>query len=348
MKPIARSREQHYDLATIFVVAILVGLGVSLLASSLSAFSGESPKALLAISILLLLAGATLLWARFLLLDDQVVHAKGALAFEKDDDRLVEKAIFGYEFNHAVCGFLSGFLSENQAFKKHFWNENSPAIRDREIFDPDELSFHSIVISAVEFWYLHELDLHLNSYFVDNKIDTSTIVEVSREQMGADILKNRVLELFTRRMQERAAFSDHKIDESEGIIVSSTGKDGAIYERLDMELPPNSKISRNCAGHLVISNPYFSLEMSCDFSGCATYVPWELFKKRRNLKDSAPYNVRISLVATTNPFKFLSPRVAQQYQWLDSFIARVVEKVSTDGLAARLNPDIKEFFRAES
>jgi hypothetical protein len=269
----------------------------------------------------------------------EVFRIRGALAFLTNKNRVQPVDILGYPFNEDFCKYLSAFLQENKAYRKLFFESPNETVSMNR-FNPDDLNYFSIINSILEFMVLMKLDLHLNEYFAENEIDQERITTISREGLAPAVLRNRVLEEITKDMKEREAFMQEDTDLEEGIIFCSSGKRGAIYERLDIELPPKSTINRNSDGFLVISNRMFDITILPQFEGYATVVPYELMPAAPKPEHFAPLLATIKIQIRLKAFAFVTSESMEMYEWLDSFVSDLEEYVSTDQLEKRLKPDL--------
>ncbi|MGY0633624.1 hypothetical protein [Luteimonas sp. A478] len=207
--------------------------------------------------------------------------------------------------------------------------------------------FQETIISAVEFILLDELDLHLNAYFVNNEIDTSTIKKIGREDLPLSVLSNKVIDTLTKHYSEREAFMESDFDNGPGELYYATGKDGAVYNRLSVELPPESTIDRAESGALVIKNRHFELSLLVKFDGSNTYVNPGLLEGQTD-EHFCPYSFQVAVTATASPPLFRRRKSNEIYEWLDSYLERVETLVSIDMLETRLNPEFRKFMWAKA
>ena len=280
--PISLYKKQKGELTIILLTAVTFALAINLISSSFPTLPGNQSFSLILGGILLVISlyGINkVLWTG----GSKTIRIRGVAAFEKKGDEINKVKIHGYRFNDEFCGYLSGFLTENQAYKKLFVESIDAGVQRTSSFNPDSITFHSIMNSVLELVYLKRLQNHLNRYFVENEIDKKRITSLSRKDLDSHVLKNRVLDLITRDMEEREAFIDHTGNKpTEGIVVLAYGEGGAIYERFDLELPPKSSLRRNNKGFLEIENKLFKLTFRPRFEGFAAYVPRELLDKSRS------------------------------------------------------------------
>jgi len=341
--PIKQVREKRQNILLILATAVLLALAINFATSYVAAITSEQPIYLLFLSMAFLLAGILLLKHIAFGPTEHIVRLRGAIAFKMQGETIQPIKILGYSFNNDFCKYLRGFLQENKAYAKLFAKADS-GIVSMDTFNPDDLNFHTIINSVLEFDVLDQLDLHLNSYFVENEIDKKRIVTLSRDQLGAGVLKNRVIDLITKDMKERPSFQRDADSETEGVVVYSPGKDGAIYQRLEIELPPKSTISRNSNGFLVIANPLFDLIIMPQYEGFATSLPHVFTPSVDHhfamLLAAVKLHIRIKKTA------FVTAESMQMYEWLDSFVEIMHDYISQDQLEQRLDPDLIEILKS--
>lgn len=345
MGPIEQLRKQKNDLVLIILTAIFFALGINLASSGLSGVVGSDNFRII-FGCILIVASIYFVIRLFSLDRTKVIRVRGAIGLVLKDGKVSKLGISGYKFNDDFYKYLNSFLNENKAYKNIFVKDGS---KDREIvpaksFQPDNLTFHTIVNSVIELVLLKQLDYHLNSYVIHNEIDKNNIKVIKRDQINHDVLKNRVLELVTRDMCEREAFLDGNEIEPNGNVVYSIGKSGAIYHRIDLELPKGSKLNRNGNGYLEIDNRLFKMTLMPGFEGFSTNVANELITNREEYISPllASFKVQIHI---KNVF-FVSNDDLALYGWLDSFLVRLVQYASVGALEERVNIELLRLLRS--
>lgn len=335
--PIRQIREKKRDILLILATAILLALAINCATSYVAAITPGQPMPLLLLSIASLLGGILVLKRIVFGQTNHIVRLRGAVAFNMNGEKIEPIKILGYSFNDDFCSYLRGFIQENVAYAKLF-SKSETGIVSMDTFNPDDLNQHTIINSVLEFMMLHQLELHLNTYFVENEIDESRIVKLGRDQLGQGVLRNRVIDLITKDMKERPAFARDMDGKSDGIVVYSPGKNGAIYQRLNVELPPKSTISRNANGFLVISNPLFDLTILPQYEVSATFISRVYMPSLE--EPYAPLSAKVNLHIRIKRSAFVTGRSMDMYEWLDSFVERMHDYISTYRLEQRLDPDL--------
>lgn len=245
------------------VSALTLALGVALLANYLTYILGTTCTLFLLALLLIFIS---------LFIITKIINPKVKLiskingGFYFTADNLKGKEVIGYEFNKDMIQYLRAIATENKAYHNALLKKN---YKFTDNYDPDILNFHNLAASCAEFLFLDKLSLHLNSYFVDNDIDSSLIVRIPRNELSSDVLKNRILELITRSYEERAAFCDREIGENSKLCYA-LGKDGEVYNSVELELPKNTKITRSKNNDLIIENNIFEIIFKVKCNGLST------------------------------------------------------------------------------
>lgn len=341
--PIRQTREKKRDVLRILATAVFLALAINCVTSYVVAIASDQPVFLLLFSLAFFLFAILLLKRIVFGPTEQVIRLRGAIGFDVKNEIIHPIKIIGYSFNDDFCKYLRGFVQENKAYGKLFLKRETGLVSMGQ-FNPDDLNHHTIINSVLEFTVLNQLDLHLNSYFVENEIDEHRIVSLSRDQLGPGVLRNRVIDLITKDMKERSAFARDFDSKPEGVVVSSGGENGAVYKRLDVELPPKSKIFRNDNGFLVIANPFFDLTIMPQYEGFATVLSHVFTPSVEG--HFSPLLVRVKMCIRIKKAAFTTDKSMEMYEWLDSFVAQMQDYVSTDRLKQRLNPDMIKMLKS--
>ena len=345
--PIMQVRQKRREMLLILATAIFLALGINFAADYLSIIvRTDYPILQPILTLMSFLVGILLLKSIVFGSTDYIVRLRGAISYNVNDDNIEPVEIIGYSFNRDFCRYLCAFLQENSAYRNLFSERRSSVVRMNR-FDPDNLNHHTIINSAIEYTVLRKLHLHLNGYFTENEIDRSSIVVLARDQLDATVLKNRVIDQITKDMKERPAFSRDPDPDTGGYVVSAYGKDGAIFNRLAIELPPNSKIARNSDGYLVITNPIFELTIMPKYEGYGTNLPG-IFMPSQNDIFYSPSLFSLKLHIRVKSKAFLTSESMEIYGWLDSFVEILHDYISTDRLKKRLDVDLVKLLSSSS
>ncbi len=345
MGPIEQLRKQKNDLVLIILTALLFALGINLLTSAII-------EDLVSNNIRYIVGAALVLISIFLIAKlfsherSKIVRVRAAIGLNIEKDNVSQIGIKGYNFNNDFYEYLNGFLNENKAFKKIFLKgaSNNVNMASADIFEPDKLTYHTIINSVIELVFLKQLDYHLNSYIVHNEIDEKNIEIIPRSALSAGVLRNKVLELVTRDIAEREAFLGEDSSSEGTNVIYTTGKRGAVYYRIDLELPKGSTLSRNTKGNLEVENRLFKMTLVPGFQGFSTVVSNELIENDGEYKSPKLASFKI-LVEIKNVF-IVSNEELVLFSWLDSFLERIIEYASVTSLESRSNVELVRLIRS--
>lgn len=326
MEPIATSRLQTINIIILVVSAITLALGVALFANYLTYILGTT-YLLFILAIFLIFISLFIITKIINPKVEILVKIKGGFHFEAK--KLKGKEVIGYEFNNDMIQYLRAIATENKAYHNALLKEN---YNFNDNYDPNILNFHNLAASCAEFLFLDKLSLHLNSYFVDNNIDSSLIAPIPRNELSSDVLKNRILELITRSYEERAAFCDREIGENSKLCYA-VGKDGEVYNSIELELPNNTKITRSKSNELIIENNIFEIIFKVECNGVSTVVASELLIGEYD----ALTLVAVELKITVKKKLFLDQDDLILHQWLDSFLIEFKDYMSIKELEKKSN-----------
>jgi hypothetical protein len=159
-----------------------------------------------------------------------------------------------------MANYLRGVGSENKALSK-MWSEHP-------------IWSHKMARELVEYFFLYQLSLHLNAYFIENRInEDDEIITLKRRDIPTVLLENRVFELFSRPMEDREAFSMHSKGTDIGEIVFATGEGGAIFEHFELMLPKRTEVSRLNEDTIKIKTDRFSMQIHINIPGTMVVLP---------------------------------------------------------------------------
>ncbi len=338
--PIKQLHARQKDIVTIIITAVLLALVINLFAVFISTATSENPCILIIFIILLLLLVIYIISKYILKANKCKFSFTGAIAYKLNGKKVLPIEIYGYEFNNDFARHLASLINEDQTSWEilnefHLSSGDPVCIMNR--FEPNKQNYHTIINSILEYTILYKLQIHLDSYFLNNNIDKSSIVTLDRNHLSEKVLENKVLKHITLDMSKRPSFSSRDFHDTKDVI-SANGEDGVQYHRLMLKLPPKSEINRNDDGFLVITNPQFELTIKPIFQGFSSYVPEVLLES--DISNYHQFEVRLLLCVHLRNTIMLSSNNLEMYEWLDSFLEDLNEYFSIEQLEKRLNPDL--------
>lgn len=371
---VKRVLQSRKNLGQLLVVAVLLALGVNLISNWFAnKYSDYSWVVLATGSLLVFIAGLYLI--RFLIKESSVSQKfEVALAFDQESKKHIE--IDQYGFSEKFDKSLKAIIVENKALKASWESEkvffrpekrkitkdeehkDNEVVADRKEKSEKEVSYFSIVkqeseaeeessssksilIEIAEFCILEFLSLHLSAYFGHTPHEEDRIVVLEREHIPALLLDNRVLSLLSTPIEDRQIFVQSGIHKHppEGVIHAIYASNGAVYERFNLTLPKGTSITRPQPGTIHLEHRHFSMSIICKFGCYSLNLPRyfeELYIGNDSVKvDPRKMDISVSAQLKSSSLTLVSGWI--YYQWIDSFIEYLKEKVSFDSFLNRID-----------
>lgn len=299
------------------VGAVVVALGINMLATLLVEESRATALVVGAIAVLLPMAyfaGRTLELAR------RTRTFDGFFIFDEEKHEIVE--IPHYHFGMHLSRYLSALAAENEAFRK-FWDER-PLEDGLYLDQPSSARAKEFIRQAVEYYILKSLSVHLSGHF-ENRFDEDEFDRLARRDMPDVLLDNRFLKLFSEPLEERAAFSA-ETSSGEGRIIAASGASGEIFEEFELVLPKKSRVTRESPTTIAITTPRLVLRISTSDEFFGSLVDVEFYRWYLKLDWSferfADVRATVSVDARLRWRSLLLARWSQ-YGWVDSLFDRL-------------------------
>jgi hypothetical protein len=340
--PLAAALSSRGAIVELMLAAVVLGLGVNFLASAAATYyvGRESSLALLGAALALLsismIARRTVAAGRI----NQELH--GFICFRRETSDLVD--VPRYEYASELKGFLAALFAENDA-PKRLW-EADPVHKSLD-FDSTKGTTRlrvtgagQLLIEATEYFLLDKLSTHLTDYFNSSEIDSSRLHELRREDIAAVVFSNRLLDTFSRPMQERSAFVDQTMSKGsshEGVVESYAN--GQMYSKFDLVLPKGASVVRNAPNSISIHTPKFTLTLKIIFDGLNTSLPrdfQERYLRKRQFRAITAYHVAVQSIVEFKRFALLTPTGWLYHQWVDSFLATLERDFSKSAFLDRI------------
>jgi hypothetical protein len=325
-------------LIELIAAAIVIGLGVSFIASGIFDYFNFQNKNLifLSIGIFLTIIGFGYYLNKLFGRRKFSKKVEGFFILDRKNKKVID--IDNYDYSNSLASNLKYAFKEDKALKKT-WKK----IDFENIFKKNR-KFLEIIDEASEYYLLEKLSTHLSEYFNNTKFDKEELIEYERNDIPDVLLNNRFLELFSKPMDQRESFiSDEEIDgvfeikrdgkkKSVGKVVSNF-RNGAMFSHFDLKLPKNSKLKRNSDHSISLVTERFTLNLKTIISGINTYIPHEYERHYLGLNYSSDLPAFVATYEIEVNFHILSllkTNSWQYYQWVDSFINRIENDVSQD------------------
>lgn len=334
------------NLIEIVVVAILIALGVNLVADGLIIHARLAPLTSILLGLMVILISILYLVARVLGRRTRSRSYTGFFIYDRNKNEVVD--VPRYDFSEDLSMKLKAAFLENKALKLIWDREPLRAPREVEIEEAKSKSkkemlerwratrdLHSfkLIREATEYYVLDLLSTHLTDYFNDEKFRAENLREFQRNDVPDVLLRNRFLELFSKPMEDRPHFVKETFNEKEnGETVAMYGEGGVIYERFDLILPKESVVRRLRENEIEIETKRFVIRIMVRFEGLGTYIPFEFLKHYLCIDDPleevVEYCVNVDVQVLFKFGALLSGTGWEYYQWVDSFLQVLDKKIS--------------------
>lgn len=317
---------------------IILGIGVNLIAGGILLVTGVNGWAITSAGISICAIALVVLFVRLLKRRKSYRKIEAFFVYDSKKNNLIPIPRYGFVTNLDM--YLSPSFKENRALKviwdkeplKNSWEgsqiENKVQNRNEKVREPKSFD---IIRETIEYLLLSNLTVHLTDYFAGDRFMKNNLIEFDRGDIPELLLKNRIFELISRPPENRAAFVESTFGEKgKGEVVGIYGK-SAVYEKFDLVLPRQSRISKPSTNSILISTKEFDLTMSINFSGMSMNMPHrfeELYLGVVKTDNTISYSVDIE-VEVSFKFSSIMPRRGREYhRWIDSFLDSLEQEIS--------------------
>jgi hypothetical protein len=328
-------------LIELIIVAIIIGIGIEFLSSSLFDIIAPNYKNLLFLLLgtLMCLSALVFFFVKFFGVKNIQKEIKGFFIINKESNEIV--SIDNYDFASHLKRNIEAAILEDMAIKID-WEDSS--FKYDSTVEKRERGM-KIINEMVEYFILETISTHLSYFFNRDDIDKSKLVKLSRNDIPSSILlSNQFLELFSKPMEQRAAFKTEKKPENKN--KDKTGKivacysNGAIYQHFDLILPKDSTIDKDKNGYIVVATKRFILKYKSKFVGFNTNCPIKYEEYYLGLTDFRRYSTfQIDIDFEFN-LKFgalLKQSGWDIYNWVDSLLETLDKKISKREYFEKIN-----------
>lgn len=288
--------------------------------------------------------------------DDEV---KAVVFFRPTRNSLVP--VKGYDFAQDIARTIRAVEAENKSIFSSWANdplskprEPSPrpegerdkqyiALSRTNVDDPEMLPKPrsvDLLEEMAQFCLLETLSTHLRDYF--DHANSGAIEELQRIDIPELLHANRVLNLLTTPIEQRDIFIEAFPDPDKrpaGEIHSLWSSDGAMYNRFDLVLPDNSKVTIPEAKTIRLETTRLIVEIKVGYPGTSANTP-HLFEEAYLKIPADEIDTRDLIVGVKGrikPLALLSSKGWADYQWIDSFRERVRSEWDFEEFLRRIN-----------
>jgi len=320
---------QKANITEIFIIAIIIAMGVNLVANSLGTYYETSPLTTLVLGMILILASVVYLLARILSGSTHSHEYEGFFIYDEKLNKTLD--IHRYNFSEELGRYLRAAFHENKAletvWKKEPLKRGKAFITTAGERKEKSKRSHQLICEAVEYFVLSQLSTHLTDYFNDEKFRRENLEEFERNDIPDVLLKNRFMELFSRPMEERPSFVKDELrrkkEEGIGEVVAAF-KGGTFFSKFSLVLPKESRIRRLEEGKIEIDTGRFTITIVIRFEGFNTSLPVNFeeyyLSLQRYWERYCVYQVNVDFAVHFKFGRLMTKTDWRYYQWVDSFL----------------------------
>lgn len=330
-------------LIELFLAAVVLALGVNLLATALAEYVGTG-AALWLLGISLAVLGVGSIARRTIASTRMRRKIKGLVCIQDKTQGVFE--IPRYAFSENLVRYFKALFAENEAPRK-LWD--SDPISKTFKHDPEAGTFEvrataagQLITEATEYFVLETLSAHLTDFFNRSGMDEALVQELNREDVPDVVFRNRFLDTFSRPMHERAAFVDTSLAKKPyaGKIVSSFSAGGPMYSEFDLKLPFGAKVRRLSPKSVEIDTPKFRLVIEVVFGAFASSLPRgfaNLYLDEASFQDIRTYEIAVITDVEFKPLALLSRTGWDYHAWLDSLLDELEARISSSAFFEKID-----------
>ena len=342
-------RYSRWELIELLSIAVLIGLSISFFSRSI--YSNISEIYSLSGASIFLIVSIVLIFARRIRNLSHDFVFEGFLIKEKESHKI--KSVPGYDLAENISRYQRSAFHENEALQRQ-WEEEPLEEYFSYSEDGEYLTFNEDVASyqllseMLEYFVLDELSTHLIDYFNKNDISESKLKKYKRPDIPQILLNNRFLELFSKPMEDRPAFSQYGKTEN---VVYAGGAEGPLFSRFKLVLPSESDVERLEDGNIEIEGKYLRILFRSTWTGGGAVMPRLFEKHYLGVEDTRNISVTTVKFGINVQFKYSSLLTRtgwKHYKWVESFISKIEESVDKQVYFKRINwPMIEALLRCQ-
>jgi hypothetical protein len=340
------NRSQAFEL---LLVAVVLGVGVNLLANYLSTELSALETVIVGVVVTLVAAG--LLLGRTLRPPPRVRRFNGFFLYDADENALARHDP-RYELGYSLQRYLQAAFAENDSMKA-VWDANPLSSRlgeDPGEASPDRDKSLDLIRQATEYFLLRSFSKRLSDHFASGDYSGDDLETYSHADLPQFLLENKFFRTFAEPMEERAAFLPDVPGSPKWRVVSATSPEGAMYERFELVLPKGWGVTRSAGNKMEIQTARFALTIEIESEGWGellpeTYVPYYLGLEVDPEHPDERYtamSIGVSITIAARRTWPLSRMVWKDYRWIDRWIADLHPQISTDAYLEKIGYALAE------
>lgn len=191
------------------------------------------------------------------------------------------------------------------------------------------------------------LSTQLIDYFHRRGFDSKRLHTLGRTEIPDLVLRNRFVDLFTRPMDQRAAFLGRAEIRRDPTILFAGAPGGTFYNRMEFVVPDGGTLRRLPDERLELTTSKVKVRIGIQFDHMNASLPKGF--QENYLRLSGPsagrydaYEVIAHVEVQFTIWSLLSERGADYYRWLDSYLDDLKNQMENERFFARINWETAE------
>lgn len=318
------------------LATVIISAGINMLIMGIGNIFGVNNNELYIVSgLLLITVSLIIIFVKDMKKSNRKYLINAIVTYNKETQKIIP--FNNYEFLNDLHRYMDAAIKEEPNIKA-MWEKDTLGIS--HIFNKKgENSFVEVSRSGatlnqlIEYLVLKQLELETSEYFNNPIFDKGQIHTLCRSDISEFVANNVFLNLFTKPTYERIAFDNKEIEKN---VVFCYGRNGAVYDRFELNLPPKCFLTKK-GNRIVINHPIFRLKITPAFTGFGHNLPIAFERKYMKCepRDTTCYKVCIGVELKFN-WKAFFVRKTLYYGWIDSYIDRLKQYASIDEFFQRV------------
>jgi hypothetical protein len=341
------NRSQAFQL---LLLAVVLGIGVNLLATDLSIRLSDTAR--LALALALIGIGLTFLLGRLLWPKARERTFRGFFIYDHSAG-LLARADARYQLGYYLKHYLDAAFAERPAVRA-LWDKNpisDLSVSNENEREGDPAKSLELVRQAAEYFVLSSFSTRLSDHFRSEQYTDQELDTLSHTDIPDVLLQNRFMQIFFEPMENRAAFlNEPSADPSAGKVVLAEASSGALYERFELVLPKGWKIKRSSINQIEVFTRKFVLIVKTDCPGYAINLPRSYgtdYLRLDSMRDEgglrySPFCLDVSIRIVPRRTWLVTPRGWHYYRWIDEWIEDLEPNVSLEAYLAQIGWETAE------
>lgn len=327
------SRRNIYD---IILTTILISAGINLIIMGVGNIIGiEGNIYFIIMGALLVACSLVLTYCKNFKQSNRKYIINAVVTYDAQKKCLVN--IRNYDFMEDLDMYMLSAIGEDHNIKA-MWEKDRLGME--QIFNQidNKASFvgvsrsGAILNQLIEYLIMKKLQLVTSAYFNKPHFQRKKINVVERSDISDFVANNIFINLFSKPTYERIAFDNKEMEKN---VIYCYGKNNAIYDKFELNLPKKCKIFRK-NNEILIKHSFFELRLIPAFTGFSENLPNGFIHKYMKYEEKINcFKVWIGIELKFTWKAFLINKI-QYYEWIDEYISELNEYASFDKFLKRI------------